>query len=153
MISYDRFLAIVRQSDQTIQQTAGQAFQRLLEKIRQRTPPRTAIAQVMQEFNADTLEGFSEAFSAILESSVGVQELKDWKVGGVKLSQRLYQNTQQVSATTRTIIEAHLKGLHNAQELRKALYEGYHFQQDPLEIIYPLPKYLQSTFAKFQAAQ
>ena len=115
--------------------------------------PRTAIDQIMREFNADTLIGFREAFSAVLQSSLGEQALKAWPVGGVKLSQRLYQNAQAVSATAKTIIEQHLKGLHNAQELRKALYEGYNFQDDPLKIIKPLPKYLQVEFDKFKAAQ
>jgi hypothetical protein len=46
-----------------------------------------------------------------------------------------------------------MKGLHSAQELRKALYEGYNFQDDPLKIIQPLPKYLQVEFDKFKAAQ
>jgi hypothetical protein len=148
VISYPRYLAILAQSDAAVQQAAGQAFRRLLDLIRQGNAPRSAIDQIMIEFNADTLTGFREAFSAVLESSLG-----DWPVGGVKLSQRLYQNAQQVSATAKTIIEQHLKGLHNAQELRKALYEGYNFQQDPLNVIKPLPKYLQVEFDRFKAAQ
>jgi hypothetical protein len=71
----------------------------------------------------------------------------------VKLSDRLYDHAQKVSATTRQIIEQHLKGLHSARELRKALYEGYNFQDDPLKIIKPLPKYLQVEFDQFKAAQ
>ena len=41
---------------------------------------------------------------------------------------------------------------HNAQELRKALFEGYNFQDDPLKVVKPLPKYLQGEFDKFKAA-
>ena len=130
-----RYLAILAQSDHAVQQAAGQAFRRLLELIRQGNAPRTAIDQILREFNADTVSGFREAFSAVLESSLGEKTLKAWPVGGVKLSQRLYQNAQQVSATTKTIIEQHLKGLHNAQELRKALYEGYHFQQERIQYV------------------
>ena len=153
MISYDRYLAILAQSDTAVQQAAGLAFAKLLDKIRQGDTPRAAIDAIMREFNADTLPGFREAFSAVLESSLGEKELKAWPVGGVKLSDRLYQNAQQVSVTTRTIIEDHMKGLHSARELRKALYEGYNFQDDPLKIIRPLPKYLQIEFDKFKAAQ
>lgn len=153
MITYDRYLAILAQSDAAAQQAAAQAFAQLLEKIRQGHAPRSAIDAILREFNADTLTGFAEAFSAILESSLGEKELKNWPVGGVKLSDRLYQNAQQVSATTRQIIEEHMKGLHSARELRKALYEGYDFQKDPLDIIKPLPKYLQVEFDKFKAAQ
>lgn len=153
MIAYGRYQSIVAQSDIAVQQAAAQAFSKLLEKIRQGQTPQRAITDILREFNADTLAGFREAFSAILGASLGMAEVKAWPVGGVTLSQRLYQNAQQVSATTRRIIEDHLKGLHNAQALRKALYEGYHFQSDPLDIIKPLPKYLQVEFDKFKAAQ
>jgi len=153
MISYDRYQSIIAQSDAAVQQAAGQAFAKLLEKIRQGSTPRSAIDQIMREFNADTLTGFREAFNAVLESSLGEKTLKAWPVGGVNLSQRLYANAQQVSATTRQIIDQHMKGLHSAQELRKTLYEGYDFQQDPLDIIKPLPKYLQVEFDKFKAAR
>ncbi|MFZ1830460.1 MAG: hypothetical protein WAW42_17215 [Candidatus Competibacteraceae bacterium] len=153
MITYDRYLAILAQSDAAVQQAARQAFAKLLEKIRQGQAPRSAIDAILREFNAEALTGFREAFSAVLESSLGEKEIKAWPVGGVKLSDRLYDHAQKVSATTRQMIEQHLKGLHSARELRKALYEGYNFQDDPLKIIKPLPKYLQVEFDQFKAAQ
>lgn len=152
MISYDRYLAILRQSDAAVQQAAERALRALLDTIRQGQTPRAAIDAVMKEFNADTLTGFREAFSAVLEAALGVKEIKEWPVGGVKLSDRLYDNAQKVSTITRQIIEQHMKGLHNAQELRKALYEGYDFQHDPLNVKAPLPNYLQVEFDKFKAA-
>ena len=106
----------------------------------------------MREFNADAIAGFAEALNAILESSLGVKEIAAYKVGKVKLSDALYANAQAVAATTQQMIERHLQGLHSARELRKALYEGYNFQDDPLHIIKPLPKYLQVEFDKFKAA-
>lgn len=150
--TYDRYLSILRQSDAVVQQAAERALGALLDKIRQGQTPRAAIDAVMREFNADTLTGFREAFSAVLESALGVKEIKGWPVGGVKLSDRLYDHALKVSTTTRQIIEQHMKGLHNAQELRKALYEGYDFQQDPLNVKAPLPNYLQVEFDKFKAA-
>ncbi len=75
-----RYLAILAQSDASVQQAAGQAFRRLLELIRQGNAPRTAIDQILREFNADTVSGFREAFSAVLESSLGEKTLKAWPV-------------------------------------------------------------------------
>jgi len=59
-----------------VQQTAERAFARLLERIRQGDKPQAAINAVMKEFNADTLTSFREAFSAVLEASLDVKELR-----------------------------------------------------------------------------
>ena len=153
MISLLRYQNVVKNSDRAMSDAAQRAFQALLEKIRQGDTPRTAIAQVMKDFNADTLEGFREAFSAVLESSLGVKAVRDYPVGGVKLSDRLYDHAQKVSTTTRQIIEEHLKGPHAARELAKTLYEGYEFKEDELKVIAQLPKYLRQAFNEALAAQ
>ncbi len=153
MISYDRYQSVIARSDAAVQQAAAVAFEKLLDKIRQGDSPRAAIDQIMREFNADTLTGFREAFSAVLESSLGDQTLRDWKVGGVKLSDRLYDNAQKVSAATKTVIEQHMKGPHNARELAKTLYEGYAFKEDELKVIAGLPKYLKPEFNRALAAK
>ena len=152
MLNYDRYLAILAESDASVRQAAEQAFQRLLEKIRAGDSPQAALKAVLKEFNADAIAGFAEALNAILESSLGPKEVKEYKVGQVKLSDALYANAQAVSANTQQIIEKHMQGLHDARELRKALYAGYNFQDDPLHVVKPLPKYLQVEFDRFKAA-
>ena len=152
MITYDRYLAILASSDVAVQQAAQAAFARLLEKIRAGEKPRAALDAVLKEFNASALDGFREALNALLESSLGPKAIKAYKVGKVTLSDALYANAQAVSATSQQIIDRHLQGLHDARELRKALYEGYDFQADPLHVVKPIPKYLQVEFDKFKAA-
>lgn len=152
MINYDRYLAILAESDASVRRAAEAAFARLLEKIRAGAKPRAALDAVLKEFNADAIQGFREALNAILESSLGTKEVKAYKVGRVKLSDALYANSQAVAGVSQQIIEKHMAGVHTARELRKALYEGYDFQQDPLNIVKPLPKYLQVEFDKFKAA-
>ena len=152
MITYDRYLAILAESDAAVRQGADAAFVKLLEKIRAGAKPRAALDAVLKEFNADAIQGFREALNAILESSLGTKEVKAYKVGRVKLSDALYANAQAVAGVSQQIIEKHMAGVHTARELRKALYEGYDFQQDPLKVIKPLPKYLQVEFDKFKAA-
>jgi len=152
MISYDRYLAILAESDAAVRQGADAAFVKLLEKIRAGAKPRAALDAVLKEFNADAIVGFREALNALLQSSLGNAEVKAYKVGRVKLSDALYANAQAVAGVSQQIIEKHMAGVHTARELRKALYEGYDFQQDPLNIVKPLPKYLQVEFDKFKAA-
>lgn len=152
MISYPHYQAVAAQSDETIQQAAQQAFQALLAKIRAGQKPRPALEAVLKEFNADAMAGFREALNAILESSLGPKQIAAYLVGRVKLSDALYHNAQAVAASTQQIIEKHLQGLHDAREMRKALYEGYDFQDDPLKVIKPLPKYLKAEFDKARAS-
>lgn len=152
MITHDRYLAILAESDASVRQGADAAFVKLLEKIRAGAKPRAALDAVLKEFNADAIVGFREALNALLQSSLGNAEVKAYKVGRVKLSDALYANAQAVAGVSQQIIEKHMAGVHTARELRKALYEGYDFQQDPLNIVKPLPKYLQVEFDKFKAA-
>lgn len=152
MIGYDRYLAILAESDAAVRQGAEAAFVKLLEKIRAGAKPRAALDAVLKEFNADAIAGFREALNAILQSSLGNTEIKAYKVGRIKLSDALYANAQAVAGVSQQIIEKHMAGVHDARELRKALYEGYNFQDDPLKVVKPLPKYLQVEFDKFKAA-
>lgn len=152
MISYDRYQAILAESDAATRQAAEVAFVKLLEKIRAGALPRTALNAILKEFNADAIEGFREALNAIMATSLGTKAVMAYKVGKAPLSAVLYANAQAVAANTQQIIEKHMAGIHDARELRKALYEGYSFQDDPLKVIKPLPKYLQVEFDKFKAA-
>jgi hypothetical protein len=152
MISNDRYLAILAESDAAVAQAAEVAFIALIEKIRAGASPQTALDAIMKEFNAEAIEGFREALSAILETALGTKDIKAYKVGGVRLADALYANSKAVSATTKLIIENHLQGVHDARKLAKALYEGYNFQDDPLKIVKALPKYLQVEFDQFRAA-
>lgn len=152
MITYDRYMAILAESDSAVQQAAEAAFVKLLEKIRAGTLPRTALNAILKEFNADAIEGFREALNAILETSLGAKAVKAYPVGRLKLSDVLYANAKLVAANALQIIDRHLQGVHDARALAKALYEGYDFKADPLKVIKPLPKYLQAEFDKFKAA-
>ena len=152
MLNYDRYLAILAESDASVRNAADSAFKSLLKKIREGDNPRVALDKVLKEFNANTIDGLREALSAIMESAIGVKEIKSYKVGKVKLSDLLYANAEAVSKVSYRIINDHLQGVHDARSLAKSLYTGYNFQQDPLNIVKPLPKYLQVEFDKFKAA-
>jgi hypothetical protein len=155
-VTPDQYRLLLENSDAKVRGQAEAAFQALLIRIRNGEKPQPAIAAVMAQFNAGTIAGLAEVFSALLSTSIGVAEMRDYPVGGVKLSDVLYTNAQAVSATTKTIIEAHMKGPHAARELAKALYEGYDFKVDPLDVagkLETLPKYLKVEFNKAMAAK
>lgn len=152
----DQYRLLLQNSDAKVRAQAEAAFQALLARIRNGESPQPAIKAVMRQFNAGVTSDLAQVFSALLSTSIGVAEMRDWPVGGVKLSDVLYTNAQAVSATTRTLIEAHLKGPHAARELAKALYEGYDFKADPLDVagkLETLPNYLKVEFNKAMAAK
>jgi len=152
----DQYRLLLENSDAQVRGQAEAAFQALLARIRRGDAPQPAIAAVMAQFNAGVTSDLAQVFSALLATSIGVAEMRDWPVGGVKLSDVLYTNAKAVSATTRTIIEQHLKGPHAARELAKALYEGYDFKTDPLDVagkLETLPNYLKVEFNKAMAAK
>ena len=152
----DRYRQILEQSDAKVRAQAEAAYAALLKRIRVGEAPQPAIAAVMRGFNAGVTSDLAKTFSALLATSIGTAEMRDWKVGGVKLSDRLYSQAKAVSATTRTLIEDHMKGPHSARELAKALYEGYDFKADPLNVagkLETLPNYLKVEFNKAQAAR
>lgn len=155
-MTLDRYRLLLERSDANTRAQAEAAFQALLVRIRNGEKPQPAIAAVMAQFNAGMVEGLAEVFSALLATKIGVAEMRDWPVGKVKLSDVLYTNAKAVSATVRTLIEQHMKGPHAARELAKALYEGYDFKVDPLDVagkLETLPKYLKVEFNKAMAAR
>lgn len=152
-VSPDRYQKIVAESDAKIRAQAEHAYSLLLGKIRAGDAPQTAINAVMKQFNAGVTSDLATVFSALLATKLGPAEMRNYQVGGVKLSDRLYANAQAVSATTKTVIEQHMKGPHSARELAKTLYEGYKFKEDELKVIAGLPKYLKVEFNKALAAK
>ena len=108
MLNYDRYLAILAESDASVRNAADSAFKSLLKKIREGDNPRVALDKVLKEFNANTIDGLREALSAIMESAIGVKEIKSYKVGKVKLSDLLYANAEAVSKVSYRIINDHL---------------------------------------------
>lgn len=127
-----------------VAQRARAAFNELLQRIGNGEAPRDAIAAVTATFAGEYYSDLSVAFSAILQRTVGVADIKRLTVGKVALSERLYRHTAEVNAATDRIIREHAKGFTQARELAMQLYEGYEFKVDPLAVKARLPKYLRA---------
>lgn len=131
-----------------INRMALAAFERLLELLKDSgKSPREAISEVQKGFVGEYQSALLQAFNQILVTSIGTAELKDLRIGDLKLSDRLYQHSRNVQATALAIINDHAKGFHDARKLALQLYEGYQFRQkEPLAIRSPLPKYIRAAF-------
>lgn len=152
-MGFERYLAILSQAAKAVAIAAEAAFIRLLDLIRAGATPQAALALVLADFRGGVMEGFRQALEAILQERISLQTAADWRVGRLRLSDRLYADSRAVAATVRAIIDSHLQGPQSARDLAKALYEGYDFKQDPLRAIKPLPAYLQREFDRFAAAK
>lgn len=152
-MGFERYLAILSQAAKAVAIAAEAAFIRLLDLIRAGATPQAALALVLADFRGGVMEGFRQALEAILQERISLQTAADWRVGRLRLSDRLYADSRAVAATVRAIIDSHLQGPQSARDLAKALYEGYDFKQDPLRVIKPLPAYLQREFDRFAAAK
>lgn len=152
-MGFDRYQSIQAQAAKAVSVAAELAFLRLLDLIRQGQSPQGAIALVLVEFRASTIEGFRAALEDILQERVSVQAAAAWEVGNLRLSDMLYADSLAVAASVRAIIEKHLRGPQDARALARALYEGYDFKADPLKVVKPLPKYLQREFDRFATAK
>lgn len=152
-MGFEQYLSILARASKAVARAAELAFLRLLDLIRQGEVPQPALALVLAEFRAGTIEGFREALEAILQARVSTAAAGDWRVGRVRLSDALYADSLAVAAAARSIIERHLQGPQSARALALALYEGYDFKADPLKVVKPLPKYLQKIFDRAAASR
>lgn len=125
-----------------IRQRAEQAFEAMLQRLREGESPRDAIKAVSETFAGEYFSELSTAFSAVLQENVGLATIKAWPVGEVDLSERLYTHLDEVNAVTRGLIADHVKGFVQARTLAMQIYEGYEFKTDPLQVKAKLPKYL-----------
>lgn len=147
------------------------AYQRLLELMREGVVPRDAVTAVMETFTGQYQELLTTAFSAILAQSVGTAAVEQMQVGALSLSSRLYSQTQQTAAIVQGIVDRHAKGFQDVRRLTLEIYEGYDFREvEPIKMNprnSALPKYmreelltdpglagqLQRHFTKLQAQQ
>lgn len=126
----------------SIKLKAQSAFDEMMTRINAGETPRDAIEAVTAQFSGQYYAELSSAFSAVLDSAIGIAEIKQWPVGDVALSEHLYRHTAQVNAVTRQLIQNQAKGFVQMRDLAMQIYEGYRFKDDPLKVKAKLPKYL-----------
>lgn len=87
--------------------------------------PRAVIQAAQLEFGGGFSEALAEAFSLLLQRSIGTDELRAMPVGDITLARSLYLHRVQTQAEVTALVREHAKGVHQARELSLALYDGY----------------------------
>lgn len=87
--------------------------------------PQVAIAAVMATWNQDYYKVLAKAFSKTLERAVGEAEIRDYRVGTVKLSDKLHKQAGEVAREVQAIVTKHAQGWHDVKRLSLDLYDGY----------------------------
>ncbi|MBF0256352.1 MAG: hypothetical protein HQL47_07800 [Gammaproteobacteria bacterium] len=88
------------------------------------------IAEIMQGFEPKYREVLAAAFSESLQRAVGPDELRDYPIGKVTLSQRLYQEADATAAVVQRIVSRHAQGYQQARDLALQIYQGYGFRPE-----------------------
>jgi hypothetical protein len=101
----------------------------LVEKL----APREAIAAVVATWEKQYYEVLSKAFSDTLQKSVGVDEIKAYRVGKVRLSNKLYKDAAIVTRDVDNIIRKHAQGWQDVKKLSLEIFDGYSPVADPLK--------------------
>lgn len=129
-----------------IERLTAEAFAELMRRLRAGEDPQPAIQAIMQTWEPAYREVLAAAFSDTLGRLVGADELRDYPIGDMRLSARLYQQAEATTAVVREIVRRHAAGFQEARTLTLQLYEGYGFRKgEPLQMSPRnprLPKYL-----------
>lgn len=132
----------------TLSKLAAAALKEIIALIRQGVPSRDAIEQIARQFADQAMDGFEQALSDALSGSIGVADIREYPIGDVVLSERLYAYAHEVSTIARTIIQQQANEFQSVRELALQLYEGYGVKPAEREILQykasnpKLPKYL-----------
>ena len=87
--------------------------------------PREAIAAAQAKFSGEFTAELAKAFGELLQASIGTAQVLAMPVGEITLSARLYAHAQQVTNEVAALVREHAKGITQARELSRRLYDGY----------------------------
>lgn len=86
---------------------------------------RQAINEAQAGFSGGFAQRLAEAFSMLLQRSIGVGEVRALPVGDITLARRLYLHNVTTAAEVTAVVREHAKGLTQARTLARELYDGY----------------------------
>lgn len=100
-------------------------FARLMRAIQAGDDAAKALADSLAGFTGGFADSLAEAFSELLQRSVFVKQVLALPVGGLTLSQHLYQHRRRTQAEALDVIRRHARGVIEARRLALELYDGY----------------------------
>lgn len=128
-----------------VQVAANEAFEHLIQMIREGSTPRDAVEAVIKELDDDVAKALELALVASIGASAAEPLMHEVRV---ELSRRLYAYGADSSATVTRLVTTHVQGFHDARQLAREIFEGYRFRAPDAEPIQlnprnpQLPKYI-----------
>lgn len=131
-----------------LQSDVEESFNRLRDLIAAGIPPETAAQTVLTEVGQLGDARVRAAVEAILSSGASVSEAARLAGLRITLSAGLYRDAAEVARNVGSVVANHLRGLQEARDLARSIYEGYNFRPpgaEPLQVVVTnrlLPRYL-----------
>lgn len=138
--------ALIEATNLGLEEVLRDAYSKMRDKVLAGTDPRDAVNEAFESFNGQYSALLAQAFSAILAQSVSPEYPLDLRIGGLKLSEKLYFMRVGVTENVLGVVDRHLRGLEDARTLALDLFEGYGFRPTEPLVFNPrndkLPRYL-----------
>lgn len=148
--------ALLERLAASVEDAAQEAFDGLVEMIREGAAPRDAVAQVVAQLDVDV----AAVLGVALQAAVGASEAaREGPAIRVELSRRLYAYGSDASATVSSLVTSHAQGIADARALAKEIFDGYGFRAPDAEPIQigprnpKLPQYLTDLLRASPGAQ
>lgn len=132
---------IIGETVSLMERELERAFADLLRLIDKGKPARDAVAEVMGQFNGKYAEMLQEGFSKMLGYSVGVEYVREYPIGKVTLSERLYWHAQEVGRLVEREVVRHAVAIEQGRDVALRLYDGY-AGKGVLPVKKALPRYI-----------
>ena len=122
----DRFaFDLADEMSRRIAAEAQARFDDLWRSVQDGVPIDEALTQYQRSLPQGIGTIIAEAFNELLKSSVGLDAIMAMPIGKMSLSSKLYAGAAELSDQVRAVVEDHTRGMHQAQALSRALYDGY----------------------------
>lgn len=135
---------LLRDTSVEITTAVNNAYNELIKQIRAGKAPRDAVQAVMDAFAGEYAKIMAAGLSAVIAESVG--SAAEIEVGAIKLSSRLYAQSEATSTVVQGVVQNHTRGYNDTRALALELYEGYGFNPEEPLVLKPdndaIPKYM-----------
>ena len=140
----DEEFKLMRNTSVEITAAVNNAYNELIKQIRAGKDPRDAVQDVMDAFSGEFAKIMAAGLTAVIGEAVG--SAADIEVGVIKLSNRLYAQSEVTSTVVQGIVQNHTRGYNDTRALALELYEGYGFNPEEPLVLRPdndaIPKYM-----------
>lgn len=135
MLDWDEQKKLLKKTGADIEALSAAVFYEFMRRLKLAgfENPRDILSSLISEFDTDYQIKLSAALSESLRKSISADDVAQMKIGGVRLSKKLYKNRAEVERRAVKLINNHLKGWVDARKLAMDLYDGYTDKEEILK--------------------